>query len=78
MVFQVLCAAVLLSACFSPVCPEPEPILLLDGGTAVCLRAESCPRPSDLFVCTTTGDIANVCVACQNTQCVRLSPGVCR
>ena len=68
----------LLTGCFAPVCPEPNPILQLDGGTAVCLKAEDCPRPSSLFVCTTTGDVANECVACQNTQCVRLVPGVCR
>ncbi|MBI3184482.1 MAG: hypothetical protein HYZ28_20290 [Myxococcales bacterium] len=62
-------------------CPEDgfcgareEPVLRADGGVVSCIRAEDCPRPSGVFVCTTTGPQETDCVKCEQTACVRVSP----
>jgi hypothetical protein len=74
----LLFSAVLSSACFPPLCEVSTPIAKLDGGTAVCLKAEDCPRPSDVFVCTTTADISSKCVNCLSTMCVTVTQETCK
>jgi hypothetical protein len=71
-------APLALCSCFGPLCDTSTPISMLDGGTAVCLKAEDCPRPGDVFVCTTTADISTKCVACENTLCVTITQEACR
>jgi hypothetical protein len=70
--------ALISTACFAPLCEVSTPIASVDGGTAVCLKAEDCPRPSDVFVCTTTVDISSKCVNCLSTMCVTVTQEPCK
>lgn len=70
-----------LSACqpLSNVCGEhTEAVASADGGQYRCVRAEDCPRTSNVFVCTESGLVENECVSCEDTVCVRHIPEPCR
>jgi hypothetical protein len=66
-----------LCSCFGPLCDTTSPISTLDGGQAVCLKAEDCPRPGDVFVCVTTADTSAKCVACENARCITVTKESC-
>jgi hypothetical protein len=71
-------ALLALTGCFGPLCSVATPITVLDGGTAVCLKAEDCPRPGNVFVCVTTSDTSLKCVTCTNTQCETVTQETCQ
>ena len=56
---------------------KDEPELRLDGGVFSCLKAEDCPRPSNVFVCVTDAVAEKACVNCKQTECVRTVPVKC-
>ena len=65
----------LLTGCrLGPVCNEPQPVNLPDGGPFPCQRAEDCMLPSNTEICVATGDRSDnetTCVTCQSFACVR-------
>ncbi len=71
-------APLMLGACFGPLCEVSTPIFQLDGGPAICLEGKTCPRPSNVFVCTTTADTSSQCVTCRDTACVMVTKEACR
>ena len=74
----LLCLAPLLGGCnLLGVCSAPDPILAGDGGIYRCAKAEDCPRPGNILICTNTDDHARDCVDCINTRCDRFSRTVC-
>lgn len=60
-----------------PLCAQDQPLVKADGTVFTCARAEDCPRPTNVVVCTSTIDQVNDCVACERTVCVRYSRGEC-
>ena len=54
-----------------------EPVTGFDGGVFRCIKAEDCPRPSNVFVCATDAVETKDCVRCAQTQCVRKVPVTC-
>jgi hypothetical protein len=58
------------------ICPKSEP-LGIDGGSARCIAAIDCPRPSNVLVCSNTIDHFKGCVDCVATECVYFRPGPC-
>lgn len=69
----------LLGGCLvlGPVCSAPTGILASDGGSYRCAKAEDCPRPGNILICTNTDDHARDCVDCIDTRCERFSRTVC-
>jgi hypothetical protein len=69
----------LLSGCqlLPSVCTEPTAILGNDGGVHECTKAENCPLPGNILICTNTDDYARDCVDCINTHCQRFSRTEC-
>ena len=43
--------------CNEPLCREDSPLSQPDGGNYFCTRPEDCPRPSNVLVCATTGEL---------------------
>ncbi|MBX7099915.1 MAG: hypothetical protein K1X89_19520 [Myxococcaceae bacterium] len=61
----------------APVCTTSEPLLRDDAGVFTCVRAEDCPRPTNVLICTSTEDQARDCVLCSETRCLRFTRGAC-
>lgn len=54
-----------------------DPVRRIDGGVFECVKAEDCPRPSNVLVCVTDTSSGRDCVACVAAQCVRKVPEGC-
>jgi hypothetical protein len=61
------------------VCGEKQSDMMAsDGGVFRCLRAEDCPRSSNVFVCVNDGLPDKECVSCEDTRCVQHVPEKCQ
>ena len=67
----------LLGAGCARVCPERQPVTGLDGGTAPCVVATDCPRPSSVLVCGQDEDKLRGCIACEAGACARYVAEAC-
>jgi hypothetical protein len=56
---------------------EVQPVTRLDGGMFACIKAEDCPRPSNVLVCVTREPEGEGCVSCEETRCIRQTPKEC-
>jgi hypothetical protein len=72
----LLSAALFLGCGTTGICPKPE-TLGTDAGPARCIAPVDCPRPSNVLVCSNTGDRFRGCVDCVATECVLFKPGPC-
>lgn len=59
-------------------CSAQSNVVRLDGGVFACFRAEDCPRPASAFVCTSTDDLQQNCIACVKSECVQYTPVACK
>ncbi|NOJ80573.1 hypothetical protein [Myxococcus xanthus] len=60
------------------VCGSTASAITRDGGEPYrCVTAEDCPRTSRVNVCVTDVSPVEVCVRCQDTKCVTVTPEAC-
>jgi len=74
--FAVLLGVMLVLGCLP--CTTEAPLLLPDGGAAVCVRSTDCPRPADVLLCASTEDQLRGCIGCAASACVRYTPRSCQ
>lgn len=75
---RVLLVTVFAFAGCGRICPTgATPVTAPDGGTARCVQATDCLRPSSMLVCGMTEDRLRGCVACEDERCVVYGAEVC-